>query len=119
ATVYAAADVFIFPTHEEGGPQVIYEAAACGLASIVSPMGAGRIVRDQQECLIIDPLEVAYVAAAIRNLAEDRELRRQFGRNAARRANQFTWADAGNRLYHQFRRASEYFVSGKQTRNDR
>jgi glycosyltransferase involved in cell wall biosynthesis len=119
ATVYAAADVFIFPTHEEGGPQVIYEAAACGLASIVSPMGAGRIARDQQECLIIDPLDVADVAGAIRKLAEDRELRRELGLNAARRASQFTWADAGDHLYHQFRRASAEFVSGKQTRNGR
>ena len=40
ATVYAAADVFVFPSHEEGGPQVTYEAAGCGLALIVSPMGA-------------------------------------------------------------------------------
>jgi len=119
ATVYAAADVFIFPTHEEGGPQVIYEAAACGLASIVSPMGAGRIVRDRQECLIIDPRDVAAVAAAIRKLTDDDELRRELGRNAAKRARQFTWADAGDLLYRQFRRASEEFVSSAPSRSDR
>jgi len=102
ADVYAAADVFVFPTHEEGGPQVIYEAAACGLASIVSPMGAGRIVRHESECLMIDPLDVDDVAAALTRLAKDEPLRRALGTRAANRALDFTWAKVGARLYNQF-----------------
>jgi glycosyltransferase involved in cell wall biosynthesis len=107
ASVYAAADVFVFPTHEEGGPQVIYEAAACGLASIVSPMGTGRIVRDGKECLVVDPLDVDALAAAIRALAEDEALRRRLGANAAKRAGVFTWGHAGTRLYQRFRQAAQ------------
>ena len=103
AAVYAAADVFVFPTHEEGGPQVIYEAAGCGLASIVSPMGAGRIVRDGVECLLVDPLSVDELAAAISKLAEDESLRRSMGAAAAERARSFTWAHAAADLYRQFR----------------
>jgi glycosyltransferase involved in cell wall biosynthesis len=103
ASVYAAADVFVFPTHEEGGPQVIYEAAGCGLASIVSPMGAGRIVRHEVECLIIDPLDVNDVAAAIAKVAADGELRRALGAAAAKRAREFTWSEVGARLYETFR----------------
>jgi glycosyltransferase involved in cell wall biosynthesis len=103
ASVYGAADVFVFPTHEEGGPLVIYEAAACGLASIVSPMGAGRIVRDGIEGLIINPLDVADVAAALTKLAENPELRQDFGRNAVQRASEFTWSKAGMQLHEQFR----------------
>jgi glycosyltransferase involved in cell wall biosynthesis len=103
AEVYAAADVFVFPTHEEGGPQVIYEAAGCGLASIVSPMGAGRIVRDGIECLLIDPLSVDDLAAAITRLATDEGLRRAMGAAAAERARRFTWTDAATSLYLQFR----------------
>ena len=103
AEVYAAADVFVFPTHEEGGPQVIYEAAGCGLASIVSPMGAGRIVRDGIECLLIDPLSVDDLAAKITRLATDEGLRRSMGAAAAKRARSFTWAHAATSLYRQFR----------------
>lgn len=102
APVYAAADVFVFPSHEEGGPQVIYEASACALASIVSPMGAGRIVRDGLECLVIDPLDVDDVARAITLLADDADLRHKLSRNAAERAEEFTWAKVGVRLYEQF-----------------
>jgi glycosyltransferase involved in cell wall biosynthesis len=102
ASVYAAADVFVFPTHEEGGPQVIYEAAGCGLPSIVSPMGAGRIVRHGIECLMIDPLSVDDLAAAITKLAEDDPMRRALGTAATKRAREFTWAKAGTNLYRQF-----------------
>jgi glycosyltransferase involved in cell wall biosynthesis len=102
ADVYAAADVFVFPTHEEGGPQVVYEAAGCGLASIVSPMGAGRIVRHGSEGMVIDPLNVDELAAALTELAEDEPLRRALGLAAAERAREFTWAKVGSRLCDQF-----------------
>lgn len=103
AQVYGAADVFVFPTHEEGGPQVTYEAAACSLPSIVSPMGAGRIIRHEQEGLIIDPLSVDSVAAAIAALADDRAQRQALGENAAKRAQEFTWSKVAGRLYGMFR----------------
>ena len=38
---YRSADVFVFPTLEEGGPQVTYEAAGCGLAVDRLPDGRG------------------------------------------------------------------------------
>lgn len=101
ARVYAAADVFVFPTHEEGGPLVAYEAAACGLASIVSPMGAGRILRDQKEALIIDPLKVDDLAAAITSLAENSALRDRLSVNAATRAQEFTWDKVSARFFEQ------------------
>jgi glycosyltransferase involved in cell wall biosynthesis len=101
ASVYAAADVFVFPTHEEGGPLVAYEAAACRLASIVSPMGAGRILRHQKEALIIDPLDVDDLATAITSLAEDAVLRERLSVNAALRSQDFTWEKVGARFFEQ------------------
>ena len=103
ADVYAAADVFVFPTHEEGGPQVTYEAAACGLPCIVSPMGAGRVIRHEQEGLIINPLEVSDVADAITRLATDARLRAELGQGAAVRATEFTWDKVAARIYELFR----------------
>ena len=44
--LFRTADVFVFPTHEEGGPQVTYEAASFGLPIITTSMGAGRVVVD-------------------------------------------------------------------------
>jgi len=99
ARVYATADVFVFPSHEEGGPQVIYEAAGCGLPSIVSPMGAGRIVRNEVEGYVIDPFDIDGWARAICILATDVDLRRSIGFAASRRAEEFTWDRVGRRLY--------------------
>ena len=44
--VYRNSDVFVLPTHEDGGPQVTYEAAATGIPVITTPMGAARLVDD-------------------------------------------------------------------------
>jgi glycosyltransferase involved in cell wall biosynthesis len=106
ASVYAAADVFVFPSHEEGGPQVIYEAAGCGLPSIVSPMGAGRIARDGIECVMVNPLSVDDVAASLTRMAESEPLRRSLGTAARARAQEFTWSKAGMHLYRQFEAAA-------------
>ncbi len=97
ASVYAAADVFVFPSHEEGGPQVTYEAAATGLPGIVSPMGAGLMVRHEREGLVLDPFDVDAWAAAITRLADDRALREELGRAARERAEGFTWERVGAR----------------------
>jgi glycosyltransferase involved in cell wall biosynthesis len=107
ANVYAAADIFVFPSHEEGGPQVTYEAAGCGLASIVSPMGAGRMVRDGREGYVIDPFDIDKWADAIRLLAKDRELRQRLADNASLRANEFTWQKVSSRLYDVFEKVTQ------------
>jgi glycosyltransferase involved in cell wall biosynthesis len=104
ATVYAEADVFVFPSHEEGGPMVVYEACASGLAAIVSPMGAGRIVRNGIEGYVIDPFDKDAWVDAIRALARDVDLRRRFGNAAGVRAQEFTWARVGKHLCEHFLR---------------
>jgi glycosyltransferase involved in cell wall biosynthesis len=107
ATVYAAADVFVFPSHTEGGPLVVYEAAGCGRPAIISPMGCGRLVRHGQEGLVVDPLDVDEIAEAITKLAEDPALRQTLARNARDRAQKFTWDKVGMRLYELFRGITE------------
>ena len=59
--LYRSADVFAFPSLEEGGPQVTYEACGCGLPVITTPMGAGRIVRHDREGFVIDPYDRAWL----------------------------------------------------------
>ncbi len=99
ASVFAAADVFVLPTHEEGSPQVSYEAAGCGLASIVSPMGKVPIVRDGQEGYVVDPYDTDAWVAALRILAKDASLRHRFAAQAAERAKEYTWQKVGARMY--------------------
>lgn len=95
--LYRSADVFVFPTLEEGSPLVIYEACGCGLPVITTPMGAGRIVGDGHEGFVLDPYDREGWIAAIRTLARDDGRRRAMGTAAAERAQSFTWPAVAHR----------------------
>jgi glycosyltransferase involved in cell wall biosynthesis len=94
---YRQADVFIFPTHEEGSPLVSYEALAWGLPCLVSPMGAGGVIRDGVEGYVMNPYDVELWAENIRKIAWDRDLRETMGEAARQRAQEFTWDRVGAR----------------------
>jgi glycosyltransferase involved in cell wall biosynthesis len=89
--IFRAADIFAFPTIEEGDPLVTYEAMACSLPLLVSPMGAGRGARDGQEGMILDHYDTDAWVEALRKLAADAELRKMFGQAGVMRAQDFTW----------------------------
>lgn len=91
AALFRKADVFVFPTLEEGGPQVTYEACGCALPVITTPMGAGRIVRDGREGIIRDAYDANSWISALCMLAEDHHMRRRFSLSANQRAGMFKW----------------------------
>jgi glycosyltransferase involved in cell wall biosynthesis len=93
--VFRLADVFAFPSLEEGGPLVTYEAMACGIPVLVSPMGAGRIVRHEQDGFVLEPYRSEAWEDTLRRLAADAELRRHLGKSARSRAAEFTWDRVG------------------------
>jgi glycosyltransferase involved in cell wall biosynthesis len=95
--VLREADVFAFPSLEEGGPQVSYEAMAAGLPVIVTPMAAGACVRAEHDGYVIEPKEADAWVEAIRRLARDTDLRRRFGNAGLRHAQDFTWEKVGQR----------------------
>lgn len=95
--VYRSADVFVFPSLEEGSPLVLYEAMASGLPVLASPMAAGEVLRDGEEGLVMDPMDRGAWAAALRRLAADPILRRRMGGRARERARHYTWDKVGSR----------------------
>jgi len=97
AALYQRSDVFVFPSLEEGGPLVTYEAMACGLSVIVSAMGAGAVVDDDVHGFVRSPFDREGWLSCLQRLAESRELRSGFGRAGAERMKHFTWADVGKR----------------------
>ena len=92
---YRSADIFVFPTLEEGGPQVTYEAAGCGLPIITTPMGAARLVEDRCSGIIVAPGNREQLAAALRTLGNDPGLRSQYGEAARARASAFDYRHVG------------------------
>ena len=95
--LYRSADIFVFPSLEEGGPQVTYEACGCGLPVITTPMGAGRVVRHDREGFVIDPYDKLGWISAIRKLADDINVRRNMANAAIERARNFIWSEVAGR----------------------
>jgi glycosyltransferase involved in cell wall biosynthesis len=89
--LYRSSDVFVFPTLEEGGPQVTIEAGGCGVPVITTPMGASRLVRHNRNGLIVEPGDVEGLAAALTLLAKDTTMRARLARQIARDAADFAY----------------------------
>lgn len=95
AALYRSSDVFVFPTFEEGGPQVTYEAAACGLPVITTSMGAARLIEDEQTGLVVPAGDAAGLAAALRRLARDESLRQRLSSEASGQVGRFEYRTVG------------------------
>jgi glycosyltransferase involved in cell wall biosynthesis len=85
---YACADIAVLPSFgDEGVPQSLMQAAACGLPAVSTPIGAiGEAVRDGKTGLLVPPRDVKALAAALSYLMTHDDLRRHMGRAALERA---------------------------------
>lgn len=79
--VYAQAHIVCLPSYyREGIPRVLIEAGACGRAVVAADVSGSRdIVRDGENGLLVPPRDVDALAAALRRLIEDDDLRRRLG----------------------------------------
>ncbi len=93
--LYRSHDVFVFPTIEEGGPQVTIEAGGCGLPVITTPMGAARLVEDGVNGIVVPAGSAEQLAAAMTSLASDAALRQRYSRRIAADAQAFTYDQVG------------------------
>ena len=89
--LYHSCDVFVFPTLEEGGPQVTLEAGGCGLPVITTPMGASRLVEHGRNGLLVAPGDVGELADALTLLASNAALRQRFAGQIAVDAQEFVY----------------------------
>jgi glycosyltransferase involved in cell wall biosynthesis len=79
-----AFDVFVLPSYaNEGVPQAIMQAMACGIAVVSTPIGSIlEIVHDGETGLIVPPENVAALRTSLLRLREDAELRAQLAKSA-------------------------------------
>jgi glycosyltransferase involved in cell wall biosynthesis len=94
---FARADVFVFPSLEEGGPQVTYEAALHGLPIIASPMGSSRLGDNEGTMLIVEPRRTDDLLSALERVAGSRDLRESLDQTAFHAVQQFDWNKVGAR----------------------
>ncbi len=80
------ADIFCLPTTGDCLPLVLAEAAASGLPTVATRVGAiGELVEDGQSGLLVDPGNRAQLLGAIERLVVDPALRRTMGERAVHR----------------------------------
>ncbi len=102
ADLYRDADVFVLASFEEGSPLVTYLALAAGLPCLVSTAAAGGVVEDGVHGCVRDPYDEIGWVTAMRQLAEDSELRARLGEAAREQSARFTWDRVAERRQAQF-----------------
>jgi glycosyltransferase involved in cell wall biosynthesis len=83
--LHAAADVAVLPSHSEGSPNALLEAAAYGCPIVATHVGdVPEILTDRENGLIAPPHDEAALASAIEMLLADPGDARRYGESARR-----------------------------------
>lgn len=95
ARAYASADAFVFPSTTDTFGNVVLEAQASGLPTIVTDVGGPReLVRDGETGLVVPGQDAIALLAAMRRLASDSSLRQRMGDAARKSMGRRTWERA-------------------------
>lgn len=102
--LYAAADLFVFPSATETFGNVILEAMASGTAVIGAAKGGVKEnVKDGRTGLLCPPDDARAFAEAIERLFRDQVLLNQIARSGLEHARRQSWNTVFSDLFHQYR----------------
>ena len=93
AALLSAATALAFPSLYEGFGFPVLEAQACGTPVVCSDTSSLPEVAGEG-ALLVDPLDTAALAAALRRVAGDEDLRRRLIRAGGDNCARFTWTRA-------------------------
>lgn len=104
---YNAADVFVFPSLNEGMSNSMLEAMACGLPIIMTPTGgAEELVEDGGNGFIVPFRESGPIAERLELLAKDRDMVKHLGARSRAIAEKMSWASIAEAYMVEYRKAS-------------
>lgn len=93
AALYAGAEALVFSSLDEGFGLPVIEAFAAGLPVVTSNTSALPEVAGDA-ALLVDPMDVESIAAAMRRIVHDSDLRKLLRDKGTARARRFTWEQA-------------------------
>ena len=97
---YAAAEVFVLSSFNEGMSVALLEAMASGLAVVVTPTGGtSELVEPETNGLIFDWADVDRLTSHLRRLAQDRDFARRLGEASRERTGEYSWDRAALSYY--------------------
>ena len=106
--LYSGAVCFVYPSYFEGFGLPPLEAMKCGAPVIVGNRTSLPEVVDDA-ALLVDPFDTEAIAAALKQLIEDSELRKELSLRGRKRATLFDWRETARRtlsIYEQVVRES-------------
>jgi len=95
-----ASDLFVLPTYNEGLPNALLEAMACGLPVIATNVGGiPEVVRHGQNGILIEARNVNTLYQSIEKMLADPEIARNMGSSANRLIQQnFSWLNNAGKM---------------------
>jgi glycosyltransferase involved in cell wall biosynthesis len=94
--VYRLSELFLYPSNQEAFPIPLTEAMACGVPIVTSRVnGLQEIAGDA--ALLVDPRDPDDIAAGVRRILADPELRARLAAAGLQRSQQFSWEACGRR----------------------
>jgi len=94
-----AGSIYVLPTYAEGLPIALLEGMAGGNAIVSTTVGAIPEVIGTENGILIPPVDVDELVAALETLRTDEDLRRTMARNNSRLVrDQYTWSSIGEEL---------------------
>jgi glycosyltransferase involved in cell wall biosynthesis len=103
AAWYAKAQIFAFPSLDEGFGMPVLEAMAAGVAVIASNRSALPEVAGPA-AILVDPENVEALGQALRGLTGNEELRRELVQRGTARALWFSWGKAVRETWEVYRK---------------
>ncbi|HLD25632.1 MAG TPA: glycosyltransferase family 4 protein [Candidatus Andersenbacteria bacterium] len=95
-SIMKSSDIFVNPSHTEGLPTSVIEAALCKIAIIATNVGGTpEIVTDKTSAILIPPKDPELLAQKLQQLIADPALRARLAENAFHEVSQkFSWDEA-------------------------
>ncbi|RPI22850.1 MAG: glycosyltransferase, partial [Actinobacteria bacterium] len=96
---YRAADALIMPSRSESFGLVAAEAQSCGLPVVASRVGGlPSVVADSEAGILVDGLDPASFAGALRAILDHPDFAARLGQGALRWSERFSWDATADRL---------------------
>ena len=98
-----AADVFVYPPHQDGMSNALLEAMACGLPPIATRIPAVEgLLKHERNALLVSPSAPAELTGALLRFLCDDNLRDQIADAAARTAREYSVEDVVSEIEHTY-----------------
>jgi len=92
AEMYQASDIYALPSYREGLPLTLFEAMACGLPIVASPVnGVPYAMKEPENGFFVKYGDIEGLKEKILMLIDNEKLREKIGENNKKKAKNYSW----------------------------